>query len=273
MKVRKLVTVFATLCVALTLTMSVSAQEPLPYMTGFDDFTAGNLDGQDNWSAVPVDGAVVQGTTVQDGTQAVMMNANSSIDKSFDSGSYSVVWVEGYFRGEGSDGTPSFPATPASAIVFFDKTNGVRCLDGKEADPGLQFKNTGDPISDSTWTKVTILLDFDGGAKDWDCYVNDALKLSDLGFRDVSVAKFNGFTNFSSKESYLDSFTAVPYVLGDGNLNAKVDVGDVVLLTNMVNSAVVVTDAIVLEQLDVEAPDGTQDQADLDRLIQMVIGN
>lgn len=270
MNIRKSLISAATLGLAVALPLCIQAQQTLPYTTGFEGptYSAGNLNGQDNW--VVSDGtATVQNTVAQAGAQAVKLDPNSTIDKAFDSGSYTSVWVEGYFRGEGSDGNPSFPSSPpASAIVFFDATNGIRCYDGKLAGPDF-FTNTGDAVSAADFKKVTIKLDF--GSKEWDCYVDNTLKLSALGFRDNSVAKFNGFTNFSSKESYLDSFRAIPFVLGDGTLDADVNVGDVVLVTNIINGATSTSDAIVLTHLDVAAPSGAPNNDDLNGIVNIVL--
>ncbi|GAB4317923.1 MAG: hypothetical protein Kow0059_11080 [Candidatus Sumerlaeia bacterium] len=271
MRKNKIVQCAVAVALTAALPLCLSAQQTLPYTTGFEapTYSAGSLNGQDNW--IVTDGtATVQNTVVQAGSQAVKLDPNSTIDKAFDSGSYSSVWVEGYFRGEGSDGTPSFPSSPpASAIVFFDSTNGIRCYDGKQPGPDF-FVNTGDTVSASSWSKVTIKLNFT--SKEWDCYVNDTLKLTALGFRDNSVTKFNGFTNFSSKESYLDSFRAIPFILGDGNLDTEVNVGDVILLTNILNGATSTSDAIVLAHLDVAAPSGAPDNADLTGLINLILG-
>lgn len=270
MDIRKSLLKTAALSLAAALPLCVSAQQTLPYASGFEapTYSAGNLNGQDNW--VVSDGtANVQNTVAQAGAQAVKLDANSTIDKAFDSGAYGAVWVEGFFRGEGSDGNPSFPSSPpASAIVFFDASNGIRCYDGKIT-MGDPFQNTGDAVSAADFKKVTIKLDF--GTKEWDCYVDNALKLSALGFRDNSVAKFNGFTNFSSKESYLDSFRAIPFILGDGTLDADVNVGDVVLVTNVVNGATSTDDAIVRTHLDVAGPAGTIDNADLNGIVNIVL--
>jgi hypothetical protein len=131
------------------------------------------------------------------------------------------------------------------------------------------FVGTGDAVSDATWRQVTVMLDFT--SKQYDGYVDAVLKQSGLGFSDAAVSKLNGFTNFSSTESFLDSFRALPMLKGDANLDGKVDVGDTIVLANYLNGTAV-TDMIVLNHLDVNGSGGNPDNADLTALVNLILG-
>lgn len=243
--------------------------QDIPYSTGFESptYTAGSLDTQDGWS-VEAGTATVQTTKKHSGTQAVELEADTTIGRLVDGTGYSIVWAEGYYSGNGISGTPELPATPeATAIIFFSSVNGIQCLNG-DGSGGGTFVNTGVTPSSSVWHKITIKFNFT--TQKWDCYINDVLKANNLGFRD-SVTKFNGFKNFSKIMSYFDDFKVVPSLKGDATLDNSVDVVDVILLINHLNANPAQTDPIMLDNMDFNS-DGGVTSADLSDLLDYILG-
>ena len=246
------------------------AQVSIPYKTGFEaseSFTAGlTLDGQGGWTAT---GATITDAVKQAGVQSVALGVNSQIDKTFSAAGETVVWMEGYFRGAGTTADPSFPADPpASAIVFFSATNGIRCLDGNGTGGGL-WSSTGVTLDSNNWYKITIRQDYT--AKKWKCYVDDAQNpVSGLGFgfRD-NVTELHGFRNFADTASYLDTFRVLPAKKGDANADGKVDAADVISLINELS--VTSMDIIQKDNADMDN-NGLIETPDLTILINNILG-
>ncbi len=219
----------------------IYAQGSVPYSTGFDTtdspaFAAGNLNGQNGWT-VTSGSANVQATTFQGGDQAVMLDADSEVRKSFSSTSgISKVWVDAYFRGSGSTATPNYPSDPkASAIVHFSKTNGIQCFNGDGAG-NYAAVNTGVSLVETNWYRVSIKQDY--AAHTWNCYIDGVKKNTNaLGFLWNDVSSFNGFINFSGEPSYLDTFRVLSAGAGDANGDGKIDIADVVKCVNLMSDA------------------------------------
>jgi hypothetical protein len=241
----------------------------LPYQTGFEPptFTAGSLDAQDGWS-VTEGTATVQTTKKYEGTQAVEMAAESTAQRALDGSGISVVWAQGYYSGDGISGTPEVPASPpATAIVFFSADNGIQCYDGDGTGSG-SFVNTGVSLSSSVWRKISVKFDF--SSQTWECYIDDALEASAMGFKD-NVAQFNGFMNFSKVQSYLDNFMVMPSLKGDATLDGAVDIVDVVVTVNHLQGAPTQTDPIVLDNMDV-TNDGNIMSDDVTGIVDIILG-
>jgi len=237
-----------------------AVDEPIPYSTGFETptFSTGSLDTQDGW-AVNEGTATIQTDKKYEGAQAVKLDTNSTINKTFDGSGHTIVWTEGYYSGAGMSGDPELPVgVSASAIVFFSADNGIQCFDGDGSGSG-SFVNTDVILSTDSWYKITSMLDFT--AQTWDCYINDTLELSDLGFKD-DLSQFNGFMDMSSTESYLDNFKVVAPVDGDADLDGSVNVVDVIILVNHLNANPTITDPITLYTMDING-DGNINSTDL----------
>jgi hypothetical protein len=199
-------------CVIAALCVSVAAfgQQNVPYNTGFEQtephpFYVGSLNGQNSWQ-VTTGTAAVQAAEKHAGAQAVSLNADSEVSVALNGTGYNDVWVEGYFKGEGSEGVPDLSKVPAaSSFVYFSATDGVQALDGDGSGNGI-FVNAGVAINSAQWYRITVRQDY--GAKTWDLYVDGALKLSNLGFKDNSVTQLNGYinANYSASSTYLDDF-------------------------------------------------------------------
>jgi len=249
------------------------AQSSLPYKTGFDSsegFVAGysvSANTEAGWLVLSISAdAKITNTVKQAGDQSVALEANSEIDKTFNSGGATVIWMEGYFRGAGTTAEPSFPADPAaSAIVFFSATNGIQCLNGNGSGGG-SWVNTGVSLDSNNWYKITIRQDY--GTGKWKCYVDGVQKpASELGFRD-NVTELHGFLDFADTPSYLDTFRVLPAKKGDANGDGFVDVADVISLINDPNGSGM--DIIQKDNADVDNS-GTIDAQDLTALINNIL--
>lgn len=253
----------------LSIPLSSLSQQAIPYQTGFEPptFSVGSLHNQDNWW-VTEGVAEVQTTKIYEGSQAVKLESNTTIVKDFNGAGHSVVWAQGYFCGAGISGSPEIPEeTTATAIIFFSSDNGIQCLDG-DGNGGGTFVSTGVMLSADTWHKITVKLDFN--TQSWDCYIDDVLRASNLGFKD-NVPQFNGFMDMSKEESYLDLFKVLPSLKGDANLDGSVDVVDVVILVNHLNNNPQQTDPIRRDNMDVDNS-GDITSADLTELIDLILG-
>ncbi len=265
-KMRKGITLVT---VAFVLCGVVFAQAPIPYETGFEapDFTAGqSINGQDSWQVLSETDATITDALAQAGSQSVSLEAGSQIDKALTGTGHNIVWMEGYFRGAGSSTEPEFPKEPgASAIVFFSATDGIRCLNGNGSGGG-DWVDTGVTLVEAQWYKISIRQDYT--TRKWNCYVDGALKASDLGFRDV-VSELHGFRDFADTQSYLDTFRVIPVLKGDVNGDRKLDVADVVSLLNHPGGSGI-TDLILLDNADVDNS-GTIDATDVTALINILL--
>lgn len=201
--------------------------------------------GVQNWSVLAGDARISLDNPFE-GSQSVELSANTVIDRSL-SVSSDIVWVQGWFRGAGSNGTPDFPATPlASAIVFFSSANGIQALDGDNAGGGT-FQNTGDSLDAATWSKVALRLNYTTST--YQIYVDDTQRLMNLGFRD-NVGQLNGFQNLASETSFFDAFCVVPRTAFDANRDGDVNVADLVSIVNEIGAPGSISDVIAADNAD-----------------------
>lgn len=197
------------------------------------------------------------GQFVQLGSGAILdFNLSESDKAAIDD----IVWVEGYFRGVGSDVTLSeanYPITQASAIVHFSSANGIEVWDGTKSGASaptslgvaLGAENA------ENWYKITIALDF--SSKTWNVWVNNEKKnTSALGFRDNTVTNLNGFKNLAQGGADFDGFRIVRAFLGDANGDSRLDTADVVRLLEFIASPPT-DDAILLGNLNLSTSGDT----------------
>lgn len=249
----------------------LNAQQSVPYSTGFDStdspaFAAGSLNGQNGWT-VPTGTASIQTTTFQGGDQAVMLDADSEVRKSFTATGLSKVWIDAYFRGAGSTATPNYPSDPkASAIVHFSKSNGIQCFNGDGAG-NYTAVDTSVALNETQWYRISILQNYTNHT--WDCYVDTVKKnTSALGFLWNDVSSFNGFINFSGEPSYLDTFRVISALAGDANGDGKLDIADVVKTINLMHDAT--PDFILKMNVDTNG-NGTIDSAELQAVVNAIL--
>lgn len=258
----------------IVLTCAVAmAQNAIPYKTGFDVADGWvndkSINDYDGWAVLSQGAdAKITNTFKQAGDQSVALEANSQIDKPLSAKpAETIVWMEGYFSGEGTDAEPSFPADPAaSAIVFFSKTNGIQCLNGNGSGGG-SWVATGVSLVKDQWYKISIRQDYT--AKTWKCFVDGVqTPAQDLGFRD-NVTTLHGFRNFADTPSWLDTFRVIPVSKGDANMDSKIDAADVVTLVSDPNGSGI-TDLIQKDNADVDGS-GAISNADLTALVNKIL--
>lgn len=188
--------------------------------------------------------ATTAGDTPDSTTQYVLLSAGAEFDRSLAGlvpEGQQQVFLQGYFRGEGSSVTlrnDTYPTDePASAIVHFSTKDGIQLLDGDRAGSGAVV-NTGVPISGArgatTWLKVSVMLDFSD--QTWDLFVSEqgaggaeSIIYTDtgLGFRD-DITSLNGFRNLAEASSGFDAFRVVVPQRGDANGDSVLDTADLI---------------------------------------------
>ena len=263
-----------TLCVIATvivLVMPISGMAELPYQTGFEaaeGFVLNqSINGVDGWQTIGDAAATITDAQAQGGAQSVSLEPNSQIDKPLSAApAESIIWMEGYFRGEGTTAEASFPPSselPASAIVFFKKT-GIQCYNGDTS----SWEDTGVTPDPDNWIKISVRQDYT--SKKWRCYINNApAPDKELGFRDAEVTTLNGFRNFADTQSWFDTFRVIAVIKGDANSDSKVDAADIVALVNDLDGSEL--DLIQQDNADIDN-NGSIDAADLTSLINKILG-
>lgn len=230
--------------------------------------------GVDYWTLSSTAGSAVIATdnpAAGKGTQFVRLSDQAVLNRSFpENGDGSIgantgtVWVEGYFRGVGSNSTlaaADYGATDASAIVHFSAANGIELLNGDGAGSGTAVRTTVTTLEETAWYKITIRLNFD--TKKWDVWINDnqTAAYKNLGFRNNTVTRLGGFKNLAQQRADFDGFRIVKPRVGDSNGDATNDAADIVATVQNLFA----TDPIVQNNGDVDH-DGDVDTADVDLL-------
>ncbi|MCC5875980.1 MAG: hypothetical protein JJU11_07150 [Candidatus Sumerlaeia bacterium] len=253
------------------------------YFTDFEGpvYTPGSINNVDGWtvegSGTPIAEIVNDDEFAASGLQYVSLRNGAILDRSFTNISVldglEQVWVEGYFRGTGSDVTlaeADYPAIDASAIVHFSSVNGIEFLDGarNSSEAGTPVQSSFTQIDPNIWYKVSIRLDF--GTASWDVWVNNEKQNeSPLGFKSGNIERLSGFKNLAQTESAFDRFRVVRPIPGDANGDSKVDAADLVALMEIIASGS--DDVIVAANASFDGS-GTPTEADLDILTGIILG-
>jgi hypothetical protein len=250
-----------------------TATEPL---NGVNGWVLSNAGADTNPSAVVTAGEAA------DGSQFVRLDNGAEINRSFTddqniAAQKDVIWVEGYFRGTGSDmsladAIQSYQEGDASAIVHFSQVNGIEFYDGNGTGGGAVQQSAVTTLDGNTWYKITIRLNFQ--EKSWDVWVKPSNGTSTsamgLGFRDSSITELRGFKNLAQAQADFDAFRVVSAVPGDANGDASIDSADVISLLENIASGE--EDVIVMFNGDVNN-DGEVNAADVDQLVNNLIDN
>lgn len=264
-----------TLC-----TSFASANLPL-YTTSFETptYTVNQtINGIEGWTVSGGTGAtalVRSGTGASGSANFVELSSGAVIDKTFNNTTgVSIVWVEGYFKGTGSQTTlanATYPGTSASAIVHFSQANGIEFLNGTKNDAAGTPVASGVAINPANWYKITIRLKF--ASESWDVWVDNATAASykNLGFKSGNVTKLNGFKNLAQGTAYFDAFRVIRPIQGDANGDAAIDSADLTALVQHI--ATPVSDPIVQNNGDVNV-DGNVNNSDVTALYtKLITGN
>lgn len=263
---------------ALGLAVGIAPAFEVVYQTGFEaaqGFNQAEFSNVDGW--VVQNGVARVSTTVfRNGSQSLELPANTTIDRSFvdvtSLANQRIVWVQGYFRGTGSAGTPDFAGIQdASAVLFFGNT-AIQAFQGSGAlDGNGSFVSTGRQISNSAWTRILLKLDFQ--LKNYDVYIvpegqslsTASLTNSALSFRN-NVSRLNGFQSLASETSFIDDFSVLVRVPFDANGDGVVNVADLVTVVNAINTPSTLSDPILRTNADANL-DGQLTTADRDAIL------
>lgn len=219
------------------------------YRAGFEPsegYSAGNLDNQPStssrrWSVLAGSAEVVANSSLPGplGQFEVVLNNGAVVDQNLDGlvpTGQEVVWIEGWFRGTGSNVTlaaANYPSAaqgvPASAVIHFSNTNGIELLNGDRAGGPGTVVPAGVPLgagAANTYFRITVALNFT--TRSYDVYVNGVKRnATPLGFRD-NVTRLNGFRNLAENEARFDGFRVVLPMSGDANGDGEVSAADLV---------------------------------------------
>lgn len=227
--------------------------------------------GVDNWTLASDAGTARIATDSPaefQGTQFVRLSDQAIINRTFPAAQASeeikgVVWVEGYFRGQGSNSTlaaADYGATDASAIVHFSQTEGIEFANGAGDGTYTVTPSSIKPLESARWYKITIRLNFD--TKKWDVWVDNVKRGSNLGFRNNSVTRLGGFKNLAQQQADFDGFRVVKPRVGDANGDASLDAADLVAASEQ---SLFANDPIAQGNGDFDG-NGVVDTADLESL-------
>lgn len=270
------------LAAAFTLACTAGFASKEVYSTSFEAplYSPGSISGIQGWTVEGATGATAE--IVNDaafafhGDQYVSLRNGAILDRNFEGESdldaLDMVWVEGYFRGAGSDVTleeADYPAVDASAIVHFSSVNGIEFLDGAgdNSQPGTPVQSAVSSLDPGQWYKISIRLNFAEQA--WDVWVNNEKQNeSPLGFKSGGIDRLRGFTNLAQTESAFDRFRIVQPIAGDANGDTKVDAADIVALMEILATGS--EDVIVQANASFDGS-GIPTEADLEELKNIVL--
>ncbi|GEM_PF-529278 len=241
--------------------------------------------------------ASISSAQAAQGSQSLALDPGAEVDRALgqsasDSTLNGIVWVQGWFRGEGSAvDSPTYPADPpASSIVHFSKNRGILLYDGRDtdgnSDPWVQAFDHKGPLVATKWYQVSLMQDYQN--KIWYCYVDGVLQNVTLqgekrvpfplGFRDPSsISKLSGFKNLSDTVSYFDGLNITSAIRGDANGDSVVDAADVVRALALANTATPAIEQIFGKNADVvnvsgqSVPDGQITQQDYEAIANLVL--
>lgn len=269
------------LVAAITLSATGGFAAKQLFFTDFENFTPGNINGVQGWT---VEGAAGTATAevindpafAASGQQYVSLRNGAILDRSFteisDLANLDHVWVEGYFRGTGSDVTlaeADYPAIDASAIVHFSSVNGIEFLNGarNSAQAGTPVQSNITSLDPNVWYKVSIRLDFTTSS--WDVWVNNEKQNSSpLGFKSGNIDRLSGFKNLAQTQSAFDRFRIVQPIPGDANGDSKVDAADLVALMEILSNG---SDDVIVRANAAFDGSGTPTEADVEILAGLIV--
>jgi len=159
----------------------------LPYATGFEStnsYSTGPLDGQNGWEG---DNGVAVQAVAHTGSQGVEIEPlEATMTKHFATTNNSVTTELFVYLGPQFTVPTNLPAT-ASSLVSYEAGTGVRGFDGNGSGGGSWSTASGTTNLLNQWVELKIVQNY--SAQTWNLYVDDALKLSGLGFKDDSVTQ------------------------------------------------------------------------------------
>jgi len=195
---------------------------PLPYWTSFEDaegYGTGDLDGQKGWSVEAGTAAVVDDASPPHGDGCLDLGGAGAIKQTF-TGTNNGTWYTWVSIKPSPGSAPNLnDVEERVSVIYFDSgtTNQIMCLDGNGSGGGT-WQTTGVTCNGSTWYHIKVEQNY--STKLWKIYVNDVLKLSNLGFRhdDTSLNAFRAFGG-GSTSAYVDDVS----IAETANVVAEID--------------------------------------------------
>jgi len=161
---------------------------PLPYVAGFEiaaGYSTGNLNTQNGWEGGS--GTAVQQGPAHMGTQAVEMEAvEASMTKHFATTDDSAT-IELFLFLAPQFFVPTNLPDGVSSMVSYEEDSGIKAFDGNGSGGGSWVTAPGTLNLINQWVEFKIVQDY--VTQTWSLFVDDSLKLPNLGFRDSSVVQ------------------------------------------------------------------------------------
>ena len=182
----------------------------LPYWTSFEEdegYAPGDLAGQYGWTLEGGSAAVVADASAPNGDNSVALSDAAAVKKTF-TGTNDGIWHVFASIKPAPGSAPNLnDVEERVAVIYFNSggTGEIMCLDGDtSSEGGGTWVTTGVACNGTTWYDIHVVLDY--GSETWDVYVNDSLKLEDLGFRYSEETSLNVFRAFGcgSTAAYID---------------------------------------------------------------------
>jgi hypothetical protein len=140
--------------------------QSMPFTDNFDGRAAGNIDGQNGWSASPSDGVQVQTTAVHDGTRAATLAPGSSLWRAFTDQTATNVWIDIALHGRHAALT-NHPVLSRDAVAgIFIWTNGS--LMAYSNDTWVSLNRS---LESNKWHRLSVNLDY--VARKWSVHLAD----------------------------------------------------------------------------------------------------
>jgi hypothetical protein len=281
---------------AALLALGASAHADTVYSAGFETgegYSTGTLDNQPSsssrrWSVLAGSAEVTQNAALpaQLGQYEVVLNNGAVVDQDLAglvADSSDIVWIEGWFRGVGSNVTlaaANYPSAaqgvPASAVIHFSSANGIEFLNGDRAGGAGTVVPAGVPLgagAASRYFRITVRLDF--ATRSYDVFVDGVKRnATPLGFRD-NVSRLNGFRNLAENEARFDGFRIVLPEPGDANGDGEVSSADLVKALDYVTYSPDIYDPIFAANVGTGTQDGriVVTAEDTDRLARQILND
>jgi hypothetical protein len=262
--------------------LPAAAVASLPvYSTSFEESTFvvdQTLGGKGGWVVSANTATVRSGSGAQGTSKFVELGPGAQIDRSFtdiagDLSGQSKVWVEGYFKGQGSStalADATYPPDAASAIVHFTSgASGIEFLNGDKNGGAGTPVASGVVINSNNWYRVTIQLNFTNS--EWNVWIDNLKEnTTPLGFKSAGVTTLNGFRSLAQNTAFFDAFRVVLPLIGDANGDALLDGADLTATAlSIAGSPGAPTDVIVKNNADVDG-NGTINGSDLSALATLI---
>ncbi|MFU8781213.1 MAG: hypothetical protein ACNA71_09360 [Kiritimatiellia bacterium] len=158
----------------------------LPYVAGFEtdeDYLTGPLNGQNGWESTGV--VAVQDSMAFGGSQAITLEGTGASATKHFASTNSLLTTELFvFLGPQFTVPDELPAS-ASSLISFEAGTGLQAFDGNGSGGGTWTTAPATADMLNRWVELKIEQDYT--AKTWSLYVDGALKLSGLGFKDAGI--------------------------------------------------------------------------------------